>query len=168
MTDPAVQFIEDVHARLKILGVKTPKSIGAKTFGSEQKDAPYIWWKFGRIRHDDPDKIGGQDKHVYSEFQVLVVRIWETSQEACRATKNKLLAAVYQTGFGENVEPGDFDWLTEDKPSWMNKGDMLEGEITVALPVANLSPETVEFTVGSQTHSVILKDPKDGSEENVC
>lgn len=154
MTDSARQFILDVHARFATLA---PPGIEPKIGANEWSlncDCPAIKWKYGAIRHEKPDKTGGAESPIGTEIQTFIVAIWCEDEEACRSAKNNILrAARYVSGGGSNTETGSFDWITEDKPGWMNKGAALQGSIAVRLQIPSTEGGRRYAPIRSQTHT---------------
>lgn len=168
MTIPARKFIEDVHARLALTAAPGIQSkIGANEW-SIQCDCPAVKWRYGAIRHEKADKTGGPDAPIGTEIQTLVVAIWAETEDDCLTGKNNVLrAARFVAGGGSNCEFGSFDWITENKPGWLNKGHVLQGTIAVRLqiPIVEGGRANRKARITSQTHTEELTQQVAGEPE---
>lgn len=162
--DKAVELIREVHAQLEELQAE-PLKLGIGALEKREHSAPpHVYWLFGSIASGPTDVLGGATAAIASDIERFAVIIWHASHEECRATRRNLIRALRIVACGPNFTLGEFDWLTEAKPAWMNLGHQLAGSVSLRLPMPK-APENFQVVtreITGQEHSVKLND------EEVC
>ncbi|MEN6535500.1 MAG: hypothetical protein ABFD89_17685 [Bryobacteraceae bacterium] len=155
MTDPVRTFIDAVHVKLSALqGVTIPAVILAKNW-NENVAKPVVKWKYGRVSHEKTTTAKIVDADIGGEVQVLTICVWAVDEDACRVIKNNLWRAMRAVSGGPNIEMGEWDWITENKPGWMNDGAALQGasKVHLAVPIVDGGRTNRKALITSQTHT---------------
>lgn len=149
----ASDFIAAVHARLAELGTTVPHAIGRIEW-AKHTAPPCIKWALGEVSWATPDTIGGQPQNIITRVQTLHLAIWTETEEDAEQLLDNVIRACRTVAAGRpNFTPGKFEWLTEDKPSWMARGEALLGSIAVRLQVSKLPTPNPLARITSQQHT---------------
>lgn len=155
----ARDFIAAVHAQLCLLdGAGLEPVVGRREWAKH--GAPgCIKWALGDVAWDAPDTVGGQPQHIITRLQQFHVVIWCDDEDACSIALDNLVRALRAVSNGRpNFDLGRFEWFTDDKPSWLHRGEALAGTLSTRLQVTRLPVPNPKVRITIQTHQEEL-DP---------
>lgn len=149
-------FITTVHERMEAFGTPLQAIVGRSEW-SKHTSVGSIKWALGGIAWDAPDTIDKQRRHIVTRVQSLHVAIWCRTEDECSAALDNLIRSAILAARGRpNIDLSDFEWLTEEKPSWLDRGEVLTGTMTVRLQVSRLPTPHPLAKITSQEHTESL------------
>lgn len=155
----ASDFIAAVHVKLQELGQEVPAAIGRKEW-AKHTAPPCVKWALGEVSWGPPDTVGGQQQNIITRVQTMHLAIWCEDEDQAEELLDNVVRACRAVASGRpNFTPGKFEWITEDKPSWMSRGEALIGSISVRLQVTKLPTPNPLAHITSQQHTEETEAP---------